>query len=486
MPDISDLLAKERAALSDAVSWRGIKHRSFKYEFAALEISIISKFNEHLSVSPFSNKVELEGFVSRLGGMRFLLRPSLAVDYGVVCELSDLRRLPTDFEFGRVTGYRVLRKQTALEAIRWKINAESFEPVRLPHDSLRPEATAAEIEETLWAGYVDPPQQMTRNLLHSVISAPGEISRLGGLTATMMPLEDKYSPSLGLLLDDLKRSVPGDLTSESRIQISVEDVGRFEIAPFPWSMVNTSEKTQSEYFSLLARGSTKNLFEEVTVGFSASSASPNSLGDVWIRKSDYPMLADGAIQRHSPAASQDLAVAKFMITVHSLNPYTDRSVEDGILELVRPRLVKLRKDYDNLGYDGLIDMDVLSGSPRSILAIAKSIARLEGEDTVGADHVRLALEQFVDARVDVFEAWAERDVSYNPEHLSTEMKVKLIGKTAERVYRYLSNHPDSSKAELREALPRVQDRIFEKTLEEMIRMGVIYRTSTIEERFSAV
>jgi DNA replicative helicase MCM subunit Mcm2 (Cdc46/Mcm family) len=119
-----------------------------------------------------------------------------------------------------------------------------------------------------------------------------------------------------------------------------------------------------------------------------------------------------------------------------------------------------------------------------VLAIAKSIARLEGDDVVRANHVRLALEQFVDARKDVFDAWDERSISYNPEHLSVEAKVKRIGKTAERIYRYLVEEPNSLRTELREALPRVQDRIFDNAVEEMIRLGVIYMSSNTEERYS--
>ena len=486
MTDISELLVRERAALSEAVSWRGIKQRSFKYEFAALEVSLISKFNASLSRASYSNKLEIEGFVSRLGGPRFLLRPSLAANYGVICELSDLRQLPTDFEFGRVTGYRVLKNKASREAARGRVKADGFEPVRLSSHDLRPETSASAIEETIWSGYVDPPGIVTRNLLHSAVSAPGEVSRLGGLTASLMPLEERYSRNTALLLDDLKRSIPSDLTSENRVEISVEGVGRFLIAPFPWSMVNTSDYSRPDHSRLLSRAGTKNPFEEVTVGFSASGLSPRSLSDVWIRRSDFPILADSTIKRHSAGRSPDLAVAKFMITVHSSYPHSDRAVEDGILELVKPRLVKLRKDYDYLGYDGLVDLDIRSGSPRSVLAIAKSIARLEGEDVVGADHVRSALEQFVEARKDVFEAWAERGVNYNPEHMSTETKVKLIGKTAERIYRYLVENPNSLKAEIREALPRVQERVFDNALEEMVRVGVIYRSGNLEERYSAV
>ena len=267
----------------------------------------MSKFSNYLSNSQYSNRVEVEGFVSRLGGPRFLLRPSLAANYGIVCELNDLRQLPTDFEFGRVTGYHVLKNKTSREAARGRIKADVFEPVRLPSDHLRPETSAAGIEELLWTGYVDPPQRMTRNLLHSVISAPGEVSRLGGLTVSMMPLEDRYSPNLAQLLDDLKRSIPRDLTSENRVEISVEGVGRFEIAPFPWTMVNTSDQVKSGDASrLLSRGRSRNSFEEVTIGFSASGVSPKSIGDVWIRKADFPILADSTLQRHSPPTSHDL------------------------------------------------------------------------------------------------------------------------------------------------------------------------------------
>ena len=55
------------------------------------------------------------------------------------------------------------------------------------------------------------------------------------------------------------------------------------------------------------------------------------------------------------------------------------------------RLTKLRKEYDPLGYGGLVDPDMVTGSPRSVLAIASAIARGDGNDKVSEEHVRHAL-----------------------------------------------------------------------------------------------
>lgn len=485
MADIEDLLARRSDVLADALKWRGIKSRSLKREYAAIEIALMEKFEKSLAANSFSNVVEIYGFASRVGGStNYVLRPSMAVNYGVLCEATDSRQLPTDFEFGKTRGYRVLRKKGGREADRWRLKVSEFERVKLPIENLKSDSSQSEIEERLWEGYIDPPRQLKVNTLLAMTSSPAGLGRLGGLTATLMPTEDEIRHVQGVLLEDLKRAVPPDLTFENRIEVSVERVGRFEIAPFPWSMQNISATARQE--TILARVANKNTLEEVTVGVSASSIAPSSLSEIWIRNADFPMLVDNTIQRYSRTPGYDLEVAKFMITVHSLYPYAERNIEDNLLELVKSRLVKLRKEYDHLGYEGIVDLDVRTGSPRLILGIAKSLARVEGLQEVSTDQIRNAVEQFVDTREEIFDVWAERGYDYNPEHMSTELKLRSIGKTAEKIYRFLIDHPNTLRVEIKEALPRVQDAVFNRNFDEMIRRSLIFLSSSTEDRYSAV
>ena len=221
---------------------------------------------------------------------------------------------------------------------------------------------------------MDPPRQVARSTLLAMTSAPAGVGRLGGLTAALMPSGEAFRQAQSVLLDDLKRAIPPDLTFESQIPISVERVGRFEIAPFPWSMKNLSSVARQE--RLLTRVGSKGSLEEVTIGFSASSATPKSLGEVWMKNADFPVIVDRMLKRYSSPRGRDLELAKFMISVHSLYPYAEREVEEDLLELVQSRLVKLRDEYDPLGQEGLVDLDVQTGSPRLILGIAKSLQRV--------------------------------------------------------------------------------------------------------------
>jgi hypothetical protein len=403
----------------------------------------------------------------------------------VFCEAVDPGQLPTDFEFGRVRGYRVFRrKKRGREADRWKLKDCSFERVRIPIDNLKPESSLSDMEDSLWKGYVDPPRQIMRSALLAMTSAPAGMGRLGGLTTALMPTGEAVRATQRVLLEDLKKAIPSDLTFESRIQISVERVGKFEIAPFPWSMKNLSSTARQE--RVLARVGSKGSLEEVTLGFSASSSAPSSLGEIWMKNADFPVLVDGMLKRRSPPSRRDLNVAKFMITVHSLYPYAERGVEDNLLQLVQSRLVKMRNEYDPLGYEGLVDLDVQTGSPRLILGIAKSLARVEGLQQVSPDEVRNALEQFVDAREEIVDSWIESGYDYDPEHMSVELKLRTVGKTAQKIYRFLQEHPGSLLAEIRENLPRIQDALFDRSIDEMLRVNLIYRTSSTEDRYSAV
>ena len=484
MAEIDDLFGRRGDLLADALDWPGINGRWLARQYAAIEIASMERFERDLSASS-SNLVEIHGFASRIGGpTNYYMRPSLAADYGVFCEAVDPRQLPTDFEFGRTSGYRVLRKSGGREADRWKLKDCTFEQVRVPVGNLRPESTLAHLEEILWQGYVDPPRQVARSTLLAMTSAPAGMGRLGGLTAALMPTGEAVRASQGVLLDDLRRAIPPDLTFESRIRVTVERVGRFEIAPFPWSMKNLFSASRQE--RLLTRVGRRDSLEEVTVGFSASSSAPRSLNEIWMKNADFPVIVDGMLKRHSRPVRRSLDLARFMITVHSLYPHGEREMEDNLLQLVRPRLMKLRREYDHLGYSGLVDLDVQTGSPRLILGIAKSLARVEGMQQVSADEVGNALEQFVGAREEIFDAWAERGHDYDVEHTSPELKLRSIGKTAQRIYRFLVDHPDSLGAEIRESLPRVQDVVFTRAIDEMMRLGLVYRTSSTEDRYSAV
>jgi hypothetical protein len=171
---------------------------------------------------------------------------------------------------------------------------------------------------------------------------------------------------------------------------------------------------------MLSQGTNQLAYVERTVGISASGAAPSSLDEIWMRTTDFPLLIDVSLQRYSKPAGFDLDLAKFLITVHSARPYADKEVEDELLELVRHGLEKLRREYDSLGYNGLVNLDVRSGSPRSILAIAKSMARAYGTEKVDADLVRNAQTEYINSREDLFDVWAEMGLDWGRDGLDTE------------------------------------------------------------------
>ena len=218
----------------------------------------------------------------------------------------------------------------------------------------------------------------------------------------------------------------------------MEGAGEFVISPFPWGLHNTSDSlwnstSDAKLFSRTADGLA---LSEMTLGFSATRAIPRSLDEIWIRQSDFPTLVDANVYRHaSPPSGFDLRLAKYLITVHTNRPYVDEMVDANLTRMVTPRLVRLRRDYDSRGYGGLIDLDTFTGNPRSILSIAKTIARAEGSESVKEDHVDHALAQFVDSREDVFEAWAEMGQDLSHSQVSPRKKLQRIGHTAERVYK---------------------------------------------------
>lgn len=484
VPDIFDLIVKERESLRDILAWRGIGRRSRWNEYTKIELSLIKKFMEAKSSGRSPVAVEIDGFVSRVGGRRFILRPSLAVDYGVLCEAEGLRSMPSDYEFVHVKGNRTNVRKTSRQAYADRLVISDCQPITLPMQDLRPELSTKGAGEILMEGYVDPPEQLTRNLTLSLTSSPGELNRVGGLTAALMPVKEGFAHAHSALLDSMKRSIPPDLTADKRIRVQVEGAGEFDVSPFPWNIHNSSwegwdASNDATVFSRHVAGQT---MQETTIGFAAGAIAPRTLDEVWIRRSDFPTLVDQQVVGGGESKEFDLGLAKYLITAHINHPRVENSQTESFSRMIIRRLIKLRREYDPLGYGGLIDPDMETGSPRSVLAMARALARGDGSDKVSEDHVRNALAEFVNSREDLFEVWSEQGKDFGS-HVAPRAMLRSLGKTAERLYTYLSRNPDSSRAEMREAMPRVQDRIFNHAIDEMHRLGLIYRLSLEEERY---
>ena len=484
MPDIWDLVVKERKSLRDILPWRGISSRSRWDEYAKIELALIKKFVEAKSASKSPTMVEIDGFVSRVGGRQFILRPSLAVDYGILCDTEGLRSLPSDYEFVHVRASRIGMKQGSRQTYSDRLQVTDCQTVTLPADDIKPELSTRAAGEILMEGYVDPPEQLTRNLVLSLTSSPGELNRVGGLTAALMPVKEQYSFEHSALLDSIKSSIPPDLTAEKRIHIQIEGAGKFDISPFPWNVYNSSWErwNSSNDILLFSRHADGHTLQETTIEFAAQSFVPRTLEEIWLRRSDFPTLVDWEVAGIAESRGFDLELAKYLIAVHINHPVPEDSQRDTFIGIISRGLAKLRREYDPLGFGGLVDLDVVTGSPPSVLAIARALARGDGSDTVGEDHIRSALAEFINSREELFDVWKENGKDFGS-HAPPMVRLQALGRTALRLHTYLVRNPDSSRAEMREAMPRVQDRIFNHAIDEMLRFGLIYRSSLEEERY---
>ncbi len=487
MTGIFDLIAKERETLRGFEDWPGLKNRSHLEEYATAELNLIRQFDKARSASHAPSMIEIEGFVSRLSGRRqFVLRPCLSVDYGILCDLGSVKSLPTDYELIRVKGKRALSKTGSRYASPYYLEVDAIEKIRTHGISLKPEIRLSDAEEQLLGGYPDLPRQVRRNLLSSIISSPGELTRTGGLTATLLPIESSFAGRQYLLLEDLRKSIPKDLTSQYSLKVRIPEHGEFTIAPFPWSMHNTSNELwdREKDAELLSRKSTGGI-QEVTIGFSSSSAVPKSLDDIWLRRTDFPMLIDSETPVRVSSSRLNLDLAKFFIAVHTNYPSVESRVDDKLNRLIMPRLLKLRRDYDSRGYGGLVDLDTDTGNPQSILSIAKTLARGEGSESITEEYIAEAVTLFADSREDVLEAWSKANRNLNSGRRPYRMEVQKTGKTGERIVNFLINHPNSTRAEINDAIPRVQDRIFEHAFSDLLIRNLIYKSDFKDDRYSA-
>ncbi len=224
MRDRKDLLAER-------FLWRGIRDRTWQREYLGSELMLKQLFRDSLRSR---SRIEIDGFVTRLGARRFLLRPSPAdFECHIICEGEGLRRLPADFEFVRVVGYRTTLKSNGRFRIDDKvIRVESYESIRLPSDFVRPEITFREAANLLVDKHVDVVKPLKESLLLSIISSPKDLFRIGGLTTSLMPLTYTLAPSLARLLSDILKTIPKDLTSDRQQQMRDSGLGRIGVSPF--------------------------------------------------------------------------------------------------------------------------------------------------------------------------------------------------------------------------------------------------------------
>ncbi len=484
MPDIYDLIVKERRNLQpEQLAWRGIQDRSVAQEYAKLETLLMESFRKGLS-SP--SQVEVDGFVTRVGGGRLIIRPSLATNYGVLCDATALRILPADHEFVRVKCFRKLSSRAINRFADGELQLTHYEPIRLPTEYLKPDISMNDAAEVLFNNYVDVDTVTKVDLLLSLTSSPGDHYRIGGLSSTLLPSENEYTSSLKGLLQDIKKSIPIDLTTESKVMVSLAGLAKtYEITPFLWNMYSTSVSVGAPPVDkIFARTPSQSVSQELTIGVSTNSIAPKSLEELWIRCTDFPLIIDQPIQKSGESRGIDLDLVKYLITVHMNSPHLSPDVDENLERLVKSQLGQLKRRYDPDGYGGMIDFDIETGSPRSIIHIAKSLARAGGRDTVDRSVFEEALSQFRDSRKHVFSAWEDRN--YKSAVKSVEVKLAYMGKSATKIYRFIKENPSLSKSEIREKFARVEETVFESSMRELRNDGLIYKTSEQDERYSAV
>lgn len=465
-------------------TWPGIKKRLLQKDYASIELKLMKEFSKSIRSGYL---VEIEGFVTRIGGRRFILRPSLGIlDQFVVCEAEGIK-LPADYDFIRVTGYK---KHLTTKSTIWTnediIIVDKVERISLPQDHLRPEISLKDAEDFLMQGYVDAITPIKSNVVLSLISSPKDRFRTGGLTSTLMPVKEPVTSSISIFLNDVKRMIPNDLASGKLEKISTKNSGKIEVIPFSWGIFNiSSSKIKTEHQrNLVSRVSSESALNEQTIGVSATSIAPKTLDDVGIKNADFPLLVDEPLERSTSVKGYDSDLAKFLITVHTNQPVVSLENEEKFEKMVKKRLVKLKHEYDSEGYSGLIDLNIDYGSPRSILHISKAFTRASGSEVVSTMYLREAIDEFIESRKYMFEIWEEAGIRYkNP---TDEQKLKYLGKVCQRIYQYILNNPFSIKSEIREIFPKLSDTVFENSFKQLKDERLIYLSSEIDEKYSIV
>ncbi|GEM_PF-6438899 len=482
LPDIWDYLVQERRLQNEyAYEWPGIDKRRWRHHYAETEIRLLEEFNESLRKAPL---VHLQGYVSRVGGRKFILRPGLAFSYGILCNAENCRYLPADHEFVELSGYRMLPKKGDVLASD-EIMVENVRQSRLDVEILKQEIGMNEAADSLLGSSSDAPAQLRKDLIISLTSSPSDPFRMGGLTATLLPLEDEFVKSQINLLDYIVEMLPGDLTSKTTIEIPTRNSGKFKISPFPWDVMSgISSKLQKGREVVLARQNGSKGLLELSIGISAETLAPKNIDEVWIKYSDLPSFIAEDVGVPQGRRRCRLELAKYLIVSHLNRPVLDTDASENGYKKIVNTLVKLRREYDSDGYAGLIDLDTEYGTPRAIVHLAKALARADGRTVVDDTMIGEALRYFLESRRSVFELWNDRNIRFP--NKSREQKARYLSPSAKRILRFILDRPNSIRAEIRENFPKISDSIFEQSLATLVKEGLIYRTSEIDEKYAAV
>ncbi len=210
------------------------------------------------------------------------------------------------------------------------------------------------------------------------------------------------------------------------------------------------------------------------------TVAPESLEELWIRKSDFPIIIDDPLERRAQSKEVSLDLAKFAIITHMNTPAISTIIGNDLFKMVKNPLGKIKREYDPLGYGGLVDMDVQYGSPRNILHIAWSIARIDGSDDVGLTHLHEATDKYKEALVSTFNAWDDRDIVFA--HQSVNVRLGKISSSSRKIYSFIMDNPNASQAEIRENFPKLSESMFNSSFSQL--ESLIYTTSDLDDRYS--
>ena len=481
LPDIFDIIVKERKNFQvESLSWPGIYERSWQHEYAKGELRMIQEFQRALNVGSI---VEIDGFVTRIGGRKILLRPTPAsVDINVICEVSGHTSIPTDYDFIRIRGYRKFVKGASNYRLSNQVIVEEFDSPKLPRGYLKPDISLRDAADLLVYDYVDFREPLKTCLLLSIVSSPRDRFRLGGLTTSIMPTRPEMFDSLPLLFGDIRKALPMDITSNKNVDIKVPGVGPIKLSPFSWSIYDTTtrESSNRNRIRMVSRAGASFLPNELTIGISGETVAPESLEELWIRKSDFPIIIDDPLERRAQSKEVSLDLAKFAIITHMNTPAISTIIGNDLFKMVKNPLGKIKREYDPLGYGGLVDMDVQYGSPRNILHIAWSIARIDGSDDVGLGHLHEATDKYKEALVSTFNAWDDRDIVFA--HQSVNVRLGKISSSSRKIYSFIMDNPNASRPEIRENFPKLSESMFNFSFSQL--ESLIYRPSDLDDRYS--
>lgn len=341
--------------------------------------------------------VEISGYVAWSRPPYFLLLPTTTTaNISIVCKVEDVTKYPD------LNQYSTVRGGWIVERIRDKfqkiLTVRDIDKTKQDFGSVRPDISTKEFTGRLFEKWRNISDETQRLVAHNLVSSPTNMTyRAGGFTLSMASYSKKHASDM--LLQDLNRFMPKDLTGNKPLSCKVPELGiSVNLPKFQWDSnianINDIPRAVDAKLDRIPKNT-----DEYSIALLKRTMGPFNFDARGMIKSDYPVILEEHVERIRKTYDVDPEIYKFIMTTRlspsSSSPTVSQDVFKQGIAQSREKISEFAQMYLPLkvGDGQFLDMGYRA-KPLSIHNLAMSFGRSDSLDTVSAETIKKASDVY--------------------------------------------------------------------------------------------